>query len=168
MQLFVREIKKMFHPLFPRLHETFIIRNVTKWIDVSFSNLSVGLKSLTLSLSSFMWEPVGSGLVDFSVRRDVMVGDVGGIVCDHQRPTVGLFVVEVHVVQSDVAGMADVEAFGWNGAEHPGFGINLLLFGQRALSVGFSVAALVVDVDVVQADVLNDGSGYAADDGRIA
>ena len=158
----------MFHSLSSGLHETFLIRNVTKWIDVSFSDLNVSLGSLTLSLTFSVWRSVGSGLVDFSVRRDVAVGDAGSVVRDHQWPAVGLLVVEVYIVQPDVACMADVEAFGRNGAEHPWFGIYFLLFGRRTLSVGFGVAALVINMDVAQADIFNDGSGYAADDGRVA
>ncbi len=130
----------MFHSLSSGLHETFLIRNVTKWIDVSFSDLNVSLGSLTLSLTFSVWRSVGSGLVDFSVRRDVAVGDAGSVVRDHQWPAVGLLVVEVYIVQTDVAGMADVEAFGRNGAEHPWFGIYFLLFGRRTLSVGFVIA----------------------------
>ena len=155
----------MFHALSPGLHETFLIRNVTKWTDISFSDLYVSFGSLTLSLKSSVWRVVGSGFVDFSVRRDIAVGDASSVIRDYQRSAVGLFVVKMYVVQSDVTGMADVEAFGRNGAEHPWFGIYFLLFGRRTLSVGFGVAALVINMDVAQVDIFNDGSGYAADDG---
>ena len=70
-----------------------------------------------------------------------MTNDVDSVVCDYQWPAVGLFVVEVYIVQSDVTGMTDVKTFGRDGAEHPGFGIDFLLFRWCALAVSFGLTA---------------------------
>ena len=57
---------------------------------------------------------------------------------------VPLFKMEADTVESDVPCMADIKSFGGNRAEHPRYGIYLLLFGRNTLDDFCAVSTFII------------------------